>query len=319
MKLSIIIPIYNTSECLHRCLDSIVIQDLSKDMYEIIAVNDGSTDDSLNILQEYAKKHKHIKIINKTNGGVSSARNRGIEEAIGDYLIFIDADDSIRTGSLSAIYNHCQIYESEIIVTTSFLSEYKENYSWRNLFQDHSIIRCIDAVNKGYIRGSVCGCIIKKSLIVNNRIEFPIGILNGEDTIFMFLCMYYAGNMNFVYIPFYNVLGRTNSASRVYSVERVKKSISTIETAYILTNYNNKENESYPLLEHLKYTLLSNIIWDCIQTQGTNYFTLRSLGLKRFCRINTEGLTFQKKKIKILKLSLALFYFLFWFKHKILR
>lgn len=91
MRFSIIIPAYNVEDYLLDCVDSVIKQSFRD--YEIILVNDGSTDSTLEICQELSKKNKSINLITKKNGGLSSARNAGIEIAKGDYLLFLDGDD----------------------------------------------------------------------------------------------------------------------------------------------------------------------------------------------------------------------------------
>ena len=91
--ISIIIPAYNSSEYLKRCLDSIVCQPFED--YEVIVVDDGSTDDTGKVLDEYAKRYSRIKAVHKENGGVSTARNAGLDKAQGDYIIFVDCDDYV--------------------------------------------------------------------------------------------------------------------------------------------------------------------------------------------------------------------------------
>ena len=93
MFLSLIIPVYNAEKYVAESLDSLLNQDLSSDEYEIICVNDGSRDGSLAVLQTYAEKHPNIRIIDKENGGVTTARNAGLEAAKGDFIWFFDADD----------------------------------------------------------------------------------------------------------------------------------------------------------------------------------------------------------------------------------
>ena len=93
IKVSIIIPVYNTSKYLPRCLDSVISQSL-KDI-EIICINDGSTDDSLNILKKYHDVDNRIIILNLQNGGVARARNAGIRKAIGEFIGFVDSDDYV--------------------------------------------------------------------------------------------------------------------------------------------------------------------------------------------------------------------------------
>lgn len=106
-QISIIIPVYNTEKYVERCLDSIIANDYEN--LEIICVNDGSTDNSLKKLREYENKDSRVKVIEIPNGGVSNARNIGIEESTGEYIAFIDSDDCIHNQYfsilLSAIIN----------------------------------------------------------------------------------------------------------------------------------------------------------------------------------------------------------------------
>lgn len=95
MKLSIIIPAYNVAPYLRKCLDSCLEQNIEKEEYEIIVVNDGSTDNSLDIIKDYVLNHQNVKLINKPNGGLSSARNAGLKMATGKYIWFVDSDDWI--------------------------------------------------------------------------------------------------------------------------------------------------------------------------------------------------------------------------------
>ena len=96
IKFSIIIPVYNISNYISECVNSVLKQSF-KD-YEIILVNDGSIDDSFNICLNYSKKYKNVRLINQQNGGLSSARNAGINQAEGDYLLFLDGDDFWKDG-----------------------------------------------------------------------------------------------------------------------------------------------------------------------------------------------------------------------------
>lgn len=104
MKFSIIIPAYNLERYIKDCLLSILSQDLNHSDYEIIVINDGSVDDTENIVKNMALENPQIKLINKENEGVSIARNVGIDNAQGDFLMFVDGDDSLETNTFKAIY-----------------------------------------------------------------------------------------------------------------------------------------------------------------------------------------------------------------------
>lgn len=118
-KLSIIIPVYNVEKFISRCLDSCLNQDIDKDEYEIIVVNDGSPDGSLDIILEYAKIHDNIKIVNRDNGGLSAARNEGLKYATGEYLFFVDSDDWIAQNCLSKLLDILSKEKPEILIISA--------------------------------------------------------------------------------------------------------------------------------------------------------------------------------------------------------
>ena len=114
MKLSIIVPVYNVIDYLAKCLDSLLAQDLPQNEYEIIVVNDGSTDNSREIAQEYADKYANITLINQENQGLSGARNTGIASARGEYVQFVDSDDYLEENVLGGLLK--QIEEDRLDV-----------------------------------------------------------------------------------------------------------------------------------------------------------------------------------------------------------
>ena len=113
-KISVIIPVYNVEKFLRECLDSVVNQTM-RDI-EIICVNDGSTDGSLDILKEYAKKDDRIIVINQTNGFVGSARNNGLKIAKGEYIQFVDSDDYLELNACETAYKYALQYDSDVVV-----------------------------------------------------------------------------------------------------------------------------------------------------------------------------------------------------------
>ena len=128
-KVSVIIPVYKTEKYLRECLDSVINQTL-RDM-EIICVNDGSPDNSLQILEEYAQKDNRIKIINQENQGLSEARNNGIKVANGEYIGFLDSDDYVSLNFYENLYNRGQETEADIVVC-EYIFRFKDNDKNRN-------------------------------------------------------------------------------------------------------------------------------------------------------------------------------------------
>lgn len=135
-KVSVIIPVYNVEKYLKRCLDSVINQTLTD--IEMICVNDGSTDSSAEILNEYAKKDDRIKIINQVNSGLSEARNVGVREATGEFIGYLDSDDFIEKDYYGTLYNAAKANGADIACASiirennkqkKILIEYKEEQS----------------------------------------------------------------------------------------------------------------------------------------------------------------------------------------------
>lgn len=116
-KVSVIIPVYNAEKYLHQCLDSICAQTLQE--IEIICVDDGSTDQSLQILETYAKQDSRVKIVIQENGGAGAARNHGLRIAAGECLSFLDADDFFEPDMLESAYEQYKCYQADIVVFNS--------------------------------------------------------------------------------------------------------------------------------------------------------------------------------------------------------
>lgn len=114
IKISVVIPVYNVEKYLKQCLESVINQTLSE--IEIICINDGSTDNSLQILGEYAEKDDRIKVISKRNGGISSARNMGMKYVKGDYIGFVDSDDWIELDMYEKLYENAKFYDSDMVM-----------------------------------------------------------------------------------------------------------------------------------------------------------------------------------------------------------
>ena len=114
IKVSVIIPVYNVQDYLRECLDSILNQTLKE--LELICVDDGSTDKSLEILREYEKKDNRVIVLTQHNKGAGAARNKGLEIARGEYLSFLDSDDFFATGMLEESYRKCKKENAEVCV-----------------------------------------------------------------------------------------------------------------------------------------------------------------------------------------------------------
>lgn len=198
-KVSIIIPVYNTGKYLRECLDSVINQTLKE--LEIICINDGSTDNSASILEEYRKKDNRFIIINKENGGQSSARNIGIKRAKGDYLYFLDSDDLINYKALQILYDKAYKNDLDVIYFDGFsffenkflerkhhnyLTYYAREKEYSDIISGEELF--VKMVQDKVYRVSPCLQLIKRSYLVDINLLFYEGIIY-EDNLFTFLCM----------------------------------------------------------------------------------------------------------------------------------
>ena len=191
-KISVIIPVYNVENYLKECLDSITNQTL-KDM-EIICIDDGSTDNSPDILKEYSKKDKRIKIITKENGGQATARNLGIKESQGEYIAFVDSDDFIEPTMMEKLYtkakdNNLDIAMCKIATYNNQTEEIKDNvwYYMLGVFRDFEK----DIFNHKDTKEFTCNIavtpynkIYKTTLLKENNILFPEGLIFEDEKFF---------------------------------------------------------------------------------------------------------------------------------------
>ena len=218
-KVSVIIPVYNTEKYLKKCLDSVCNQTLSD--IEIICINDCSTDNSLEILNEYASKDDRIKIINfEENKGAAVARNVGIDTACGEYIGFVDSDDFVDSDFYEKLYNTASENNSDIAK-----GEYKyTNDGLVNEKLNEKIKECKTNFSFEY-----CSAIFKTKLIKDNGIKFPI-LRDMEDPVFAFHCANCTNNLVFVEDCYINICKRPDSTTaRIPDKEQVSNKIKGIQ------------------------------------------------------------------------------------------
>jgi len=187
-KISIIVPIYNVEKYLRECIDSIINQTYTN--LEIILVNDGATDTSPEICEEYAAMYNNIKIVNKVNGGLSDARNAGLEQATGEYIIFTDSDDYLAPNSCEVLYNAIKDTDLEF-VSANFAFTNNDGTPWKKpMFSDkfENTELSIEEYKKSFylLNCGVWNKIFRKDFIEKNKLRFEIG-LPSEDDIFVTL------------------------------------------------------------------------------------------------------------------------------------
>lgn len=228
--ISIIIPIYNVEKYLERCLESVICQTYRN--LEIILINDGSTDNSSKICDKYAKKDHRIIVIHKENGGVSSARNRGIELAKGEYIGFVDSDDYIEPNMYEELYNEAVISDADIVMANYIVKTGKNE-------KKHFVDKGKDVLNKEKFYDNLLDNYFQGYLptkLFNRRIIFSkneLILLNDTINIYedlLFLANIAKNGNKFVFINkyLYNYCIRLDSAYNRYRSNYNSKQLSVL-------------------------------------------------------------------------------------------
>lgn len=236
VKISVIVPVYNVEKYLKKCLDSLVKQKFNS--YEVLVVNDGSPDNSQEIVDEYVKKYpKIIKSFIKENGGVSSARNYGINKAKGEYIAFVDSDDYVDKHYLSSLYNTAVEEQADIVVCDLYKKtddkvEVMRGYVNHTEDKIKNLMVAIPAVwNK----------LFKRELFKETNILFPDRIY-CEDLAVVARILCNAKKVAYIDKPLYYYLIRSGSLS--HQVKYNPKTADIFTSLKIIRDYF-KDNEFY--------------------------------------------------------------------------
>ncbi len=266
LKISVIVPVYNKELYLERCLDSVINQTYKN--LEIICVNDGSSDNSGKILDEYAKKDDRIKVIHKENGGVSSARNKGLVVATGVFVGFIDSDDYIEPEMFEVLISGIKNDETDISICGYFDEYSNEIRPVKNILPiSNEPMKMEDFHKFIYIRDKYRGVasylwnrILRKSVIDSNNIKFDESIIAiGED--FMFLAHYYLKADKVVYndASLYHYVQLENSKSNNIAENFVK--LDWIKSYQCLVDLYEENNVDSITLDYVKRMLVYRAAW----------------------------------------------------------
>lgn len=289
IKVSIVIPVYNVEGYLPECLDSLINQTL-KDI-EIICINDGSTDNSLEILNDYAQKDNRIKVIDKENEGQGIARNLGIELAQGEFIGFVDPDDWVEPEMYEQMYNQAKKLSSQIV-----LCDYKKYLEDDDKFIDVNIFRKAVSLTKSKAVKIPTGENLDKKLLDSSILVSPSYTINAiyeinllknndikysnlrcyEDVLFNLKTRVLAQRISYINSAFYCYRIRTSSTLRAND----KRYIDLINIIGLVKDYLKEQN----LLEYYQY----NFDYFCVSNVYRAFTLLQSDELRKNLLILAE-------------------------------
>lgn len=247
-KISIVVPVYNSEKYLNKCIDSLINQTI-KDI-EIVIVNDGSTDNSQKIIDEYAQKYpSKIKKFYKENGGQASARNLGIKNATGEFIAFVDVDDYVELDTYEGIVEEMMNKNLDIVCFDFYeiVGDEKKEFN-------HYFFNGID-VDKKYIvsESSPCNKVIRRSLIVDNEIYFLENRIY-EDLATIPVLGKYTSKIKFLDKRLYYYVIHSNSTMRQVSYNR------KIEDIFFVVDKLYKDFAETRYVEELEYIYIEHLL-----------------------------------------------------------
>lgn len=226
-KISVIVPVYNNEKYIGRCLKSIC-ENTYKDL-EIIVIDDGSSDQSGNICDEYAKKDFRIKVIHQKNQGVSNTRNLGISLSTGKYISFIDSDDTVPKNFYSELLTASKDQECDLCICSVLHIDNgcEKSFGLPNSFKIYISQNKSERkelwykLNETYLLYGPYNKLYKAEVVIKNQIEFPIDISYGEDLLFNLKYLNYCSIIKYVSYPqYFYYTDNQNSLSHIYRENR---------------------------------------------------------------------------------------------------
>ena len=255
-ELSIIVPIYNSENTLERCLESILSQTYQN--FELICVNDGSRDTSASILSRYSKKDSRILIINKANGGLSSARNAGIEIASGKFIGFVDADDYVEPNLFEVLVTQMTNLQCQLVgCGTNVIYE-----DWSALKGDDELSFKVKLGNKEKVSSGmmkkmdthVWNKIFLKKIIDRYNLRFPVGYWY-EDVPFVWSYVAVSETVSFTNQKLYNYIRSSNTIMGATYQGNNLKALDHLKVLDLVYDF---------LLEHHKLNILKKDFYDLV-------------------------------------------------------
>ncbi len=254
-KISVIVPCYNVEPYIKRCLNSLLNQTLSN--IEIICIDDKSTDNTLEILKDFAGKNAHIHLIEQAqNCGAAAARNAGIDAAVGEYIGFVDADDFVDDDFFEKLYHKATQTKADIVKANAKITD----HDFTKRYDDLQINR-IRLYGKWYFMYQWWTGLYRGELIKKNNIKFPEKIISGQDIVFLSLCVAAANKVELCPDTFYHYLRRSDSLDEpILSPQKIESKINAVKFISEIYNKSDMPDDAYSYCYHQRWVLLKSFI-----------------------------------------------------------
>lgn len=266
-KISIIVPMYNVENYLEDAVNSLINQTYKN--LEIILVDDGSPDNSGKMADEFAKRDNRIKVVHKVNGGLSDARNAGMEVATGDYLMFTDSDDFLTNIACEVLVKKLEDEDADYVIG-NYINCYEDGTLWQNPVFNKEKYKGFKLDIKDYkdsffiMNSSVCNKIFKREFIEKLNLKFMVG-LPAEDAIFTTYCFIKSSKV--FYIPDIVYVYRQRGAGTSISMNCTTKYFNGISKAYKIIYENFKNNNELGFYRFFYAKSMTYMLYKFIDSQ----------------------------------------------------
>lgn len=286
MKLSIIIPAYNASLYIIECLNSIFNQSISFHEYEVIVVNDGSTDNTLDVLENISSQHDNLRIYNQRNQGPSAARNYGLRIAKGEYIWFVDSDDSIKPGSLQALLDNVKQNSIDILYFSRITLEVDGSIDYTKSNQQpvrkNVILTGEQTLAEGFYPSSSVVALWNRFYLKSNNLYFNTKIKYAEDVLFTLYAVAKAKKMMFWDEAYYVYHKREGSLTTTMGLEKqLIQKYSDIIVSKSIIELSQKFHKSNPHLSKLVNMKAQNILFGLTYTLFLNKLKCKKTVINR--------------------------------------
>lgn len=338
-KLSVIIPVYNTERYLKECVNSVISQTF-KD-YEVILVDDASTDESGRICDEFAEKYSFIKAVHKEHGGPTSTRKAGLKEARGAYVSYIDSDDCIKPQMYDFLFDKLEKYDADIAICNIEINTenssiplylgFKEGFYDKEKLEREIYPYMLFSPNKNMpgIHPSLCNKVIRRSILEKVMADITDEIYFGEDGICTYPCMLDAGGVYITFDKFfYQYRQNGASISRKYDKRLLRKLpvlISVFDAEFEKRNFDGRSQINCYAALQLIFSIRNELLYNDKKSLAKKVRYIKGyLKQPRLCEIlqtvRNENISKKvKSKVFLLRMKLIyLLYFQFYFKEKII-
>ncbi len=269
--ISIIVPIYNSEKYLKRSISSILCQTYKN--IEVLLINDGSTDNSIKICQEFSRIDNRIKIIDKKNSGVSNTRNKGIELSTGELIMFVDSDDFIEKDYIEKMYYKLENLNLDTIVSGMQFCDNKEKIIRKELYTTNTKELKFDNLYKDIINTlyfcSACKTLFKKSVIIENDIKFNEKFNYGEDLLFSFTLLKNSKKIGYLSNCGYYYRQNSDSSTHENNLESIEKYFDDNIILFNMLKQYIKDDET--LIANRLFTKLNITLTKIIQNKNIRY------------------------------------------------